>query len=106
MKNAGNAGQSAASVAGAPEGTLNPIHSSWHGGGLSLRVRRARATPSRALLIAYGREASANSLGIILFADPHLLTQIESYPYKNHGGVGIGLFQSEESSELEVSAAD
>jgi hypothetical protein len=45
MKNAGNAGQSTASVAGAPEGTLNPIHSSWHGGGLSLRVRRARATP-------------------------------------------------------------
>jgi hypothetical protein len=58
------------------------------------------------LLIACGREASANFFGIISFADPHLLTRIESYPYKNQGeGRGIGSFQSEESSEAGVPAA-
>jgi len=36
-------------------------------------------------LIACGREASANFFGIISFADPYLLTRIESYSYKNHG---------------------
>src|SRR5713101_9647969 len=59
-----------------------------------LPFRVIRAIHPRQTLVSSSRRVSisyplpSKSHGIISFADPHSLTPIESYPYKNIGGRG------------------